>query len=126
MKLKRLDHVNIRTGDLAGLTAFYGGLLGLDKGARPPFGVGGVWLYLGDQAVVHLIEVDSTPDAPTPRVEHFAFMAEGLEETKARLDGAGQAFREVLVPGYGWTQLFLRDPDGNNVELTFTETGEAR
>ena len=125
MKLKRLDHVNIRTGRLAALTGFYGGLLGLEPGKRPPFSVGGAWLYLDGLPVVHLVEVETTPDAPTPRVEHFAFMAEGLEETKARLDGAGQAFREVTVPGYGWTQLFLRDPDGNNVELTFTETGEA-
>jgi len=125
MTLKRLDHVNIRTGNLTGLTSFYGGLLGLEEGARPPFGVNGAWLYLADLPVVHLVEVEKTPEARTPRVEHFAFMAEGLEETKARLSEAGQSFREVTVPGYGWTQLFLRDPDGNNVELTFMETGGA-
>lgn len=124
MTLSRLDHVNIRTGNVAGLKDFYGGLLGLKEGPRPPFRVGGSWLYLGDQAVVHLVEVDETPDAPTPRVEHFAFLAEGLDETRRHLEAAGLAFKEVTVPDYGWTQVFLRDPDGNNVELSFPETGE--
>ena len=123
MTLKRLDHVNIRTGRLAALKDFYGGLLGLEEGPRPPFQVGGAWLYLDGQAVVHLIEVEKTPQAPTPRVEHFAFSAVGLATMKTRLAAEGQDFKEVTVPGTGWTQLFLNDPDGNNVELTFTETG---
>jgi catechol 2,3-dioxygenase-like lactoylglutathione lyase family enzyme len=123
MTLKRLDHVNIRTGRLDELRAFYGEFLGLKEGKRPAFSIGGAWLYLGKQACVHLVEVGETPEANTPRVEHFAFMAEGLPDTRARLEAAGHAFREVEVPGCGWTQIFLRDPDGNNVELTFTETG---
>lgn len=122
MTLKYLDHVNIRTARLEALKGFYRDLLGLEEGGRPDFGVGGAWLYIGERPVVHLVEVAETPDAPTPRVEHFAFMAEGLPAFRETLRRAGVDFRENVVPGYGWTQLFIRDPDGNNVEVTFTET----
>ena len=52
LPLSFLDHVNIRTADLAGMEAFYETVLGLEAGPRPPFSVGGTWLYCGDKAAV--------------------------------------------------------------------------
>ncbi len=61
----RFDHVNVRTPNLQGMIDFYTEVLGLRLGPRPPFTFNGAWLYAGDQAVVHLVEV---PEAPRPRV----------------------------------------------------------
>lgn len=125
MTLKYLDHVNLRTGRLAELQHFYGDVLGLRDGPRPDFTFGGAWYYLGDRPVVHLVEVADAPEAPTPRIEHFAFMAEGLQTFREGLEKAEINYSASIVPGFGWTQLFLRDPDGNKVEVTFKETGQA-
>ena len=61
MTLTVLDHVNIRTARLEDLVAFYRDVLGLHTGWRPAFSFGGAWLYCGEQAVVHLVEVDEQP-----------------------------------------------------------------
>ena len=119
MKLTGLDHVNIRTASLEAMIGFYETVLGLTNGARPPFGFGGAWLYVGDRPVVHLVETATAPAAETPRLEHFAFRAEGLAETAERLRRHGVDYRTDIVPGLGATQFFLSDPDGNHIELQF-------
>lgn len=40
-----LDHVTIRTADLPATLRFYDHFFGLKSGLRPPFSVGGAWLY---------------------------------------------------------------------------------
>jgi len=57
MPLKQLDHVNIRTNNLAEMVRWYSEVLGLHSGPRPDFPFGGAWMYLGDQPVVHLVEI---------------------------------------------------------------------
>ena len=51
-----LDHVNIRTTKLDEMSAVYEDILGLPRGKRPNFPIGGAWHYCGKQAVVHLVE----------------------------------------------------------------------
>ena len=94
MALLQLDHVNLRTANLAGLTAFYCDVLGLRLGERPPFAFAGAWLYCADRAVVHLVEV-AAPPQPTGalRLEHFAFVADDFDELVARLSRAGLEYR---------------------------------
>src|SRR3546814_9324164 len=80
MPLAYLDHVNIRTANLAAMTNFYRDVLGLELGPRPSFGFGGAWLYCGNRAAVHFVEQPKSPAGGDPRIEHFAFRAEGRTE----------------------------------------------
>ena len=59
MKINKLHHVNIRTNNLNAMIEWYSNILGLTKGKRPDtdFKFNGAWMYLGDTAVVHLVEV---------------------------------------------------------------------
>ena len=120
MALARLDHVNIRTANLPAMIAFYEEVLGLVQGARPPFGFPGAWLYCGDTAVVHLIQV---PQAPAPqgelRLEHFAFSAGGLADFLDLLRGRGEDYRIGVVPGFGIIQVNIFDPDSNHIHVDF-------
>ena len=95
-------------------------VLDLTEGWRPAFPFGGAWLYLGDQAVVHLVENDQ-PRRPSGEaaLDHFAFAAHGYDETVGRLTEKAIPFGAVGVPGSTIRQLFLRDPNGVNVELNF-------
>jgi catechol 2,3-dioxygenase-like lactoylglutathione lyase family enzyme len=133
MALIDLDHVNIRTTRLAEMLRFYGRVLGLEEGPRPPFRVGGAWLYCGPRAAVHLVEVDETPEAPAeappgapkPRIEHFAFQAEGLADFLERLKDYGVAYRISIVPGLEIRQVNILDPDGNHIEVAFAAGEQA-
>ena len=120
MPLAYLDHVNLRTADVARLVEFYSGVLGLHAGPRPAFSFGGAWLYCGDRAVVHLVEVEEPPNPSGElRLEHFAFVAQGFDEFEQRLTAAGVEYRTSKQFGSETRQLNLRDPDGNRIHIDF-------
>jgi catechol 2,3-dioxygenase-like lactoylglutathione lyase family enzyme len=128
--LSALDHVNIRTERVDALAAFYAEILGLARGPRPPFAFGGAWLYCGDRAVVHLVEIE-TGGGPHPRavdpaelqLSHFAFRASGLAAFLERLKRAGIQHAVGKLPGAPITQVNLRDLDGNALHIDFTDEG---
>ena len=119
MPLAYLDHVNIRTANLAAMTGFYRDVLGLELGPRPGFGFGGAWLYCGDRAAVHLVEQPRPPAGGDPKVEHFAFRAEGLADFLAKLRAADVRYAISVVPDLGIRQVNIHDPDGNHIEIAF-------
>lgn len=120
MTIRDLDHVNIRTGRLSEMTAFYRDIVGLEVGPRPPFQVGGAWLYCGDRAAVHLVEVPETPAGQAPRIEHFAFRAAGLADFLARLRANAVAYDVSIVPQAGIRQVNIHDPENNHIEIQFS------
>ena len=121
MHIERLDHVNVQTHDLEGTRDFYVRILGLRQGDRPPFTFAGYWLYDDAVPVIHLTGL--TPGDPDPRgggaVNHIAFRAAGLIAMRERLARAEVGFHETLVPRTGELQIFLHDPNGVAIELTF-------
>ncbi|WP_298922342.1 VOC family protein [uncultured Roseobacter sp.] len=119
MEIRRLDHVNIRTSKLDEMIAWYEKYLGLRNGHRPEFGVGGAWLYKGDHAMVHLVEVDKECASVEPKVEHFAFTATGYSEFVEKLKTHGIATEVVRVPGLPIVQVNLEDCDGNHIHVDF-------
>jgi catechol 2,3-dioxygenase-like lactoylglutathione lyase family enzyme len=125
MALAALDHINIRTARLGILTDFYARVLGLRPGKRPPFDSGGAWLYCGDRAAVHLVEVSDSPEVPAPRLEHFAFRADNLAEFLAQLREFDVAYQTNIVPDLEIRQVHIRDPDGNHIEIAFGPAEEA-
>jgi catechol 2,3-dioxygenase-like lactoylglutathione lyase family enzyme len=120
MTIRAIDHVNIGTTRLDETKAFFRDILGLTEGWRPDFPFGGAWLYAGDTAVVHLVELKQ-PKAPsaTAALDHFAFRIDDFDSIVARLDAAGVAYRLTDVPGSAIRQVFVQDLNGVNIELNF-------
>ncbi|MEK7876131.1 MAG: VOC family protein [Pseudomonadota bacterium] len=124
MLLQGFNHVNIgcRSRDLAAIEKFYGEALGLKRGFRPEFPNVGLWLYLGDRAIIHVVA--RHPDGWIPHeaqqasFDHIAFTITGAVEFRERLTGLGIGFDEQNVPNAGY-QIFLRDPVGNKLEFNF-------
>ena len=127
MDVLHIDHFTLRVApaDLPALLRFYTQVLGLREGARPAFKFPGHWLYAGGQAVVHLAgnavadEGPAQAALPTGKLNHIALRTTGLAETRAHLAHAGIDWREAPVPGVPLHQVFLHDPVGLKIELTF-------
>ena len=102
MPLKNLNHLLVLAEDLDATRDFYVEALGLTVGERPPFKFPGYWLYLGDQAVVHLAKQGSDTEASdTGPIDHIAFEASGLKEMIARLEDLSIPVRHRKVPDLG-------------------------
>jgi catechol 2,3-dioxygenase-like lactoylglutathione lyase family enzyme len=125
MPVTALHHYTIRCtpDELPPLVDFYTRVMRLQAGARPEIPAPGAWLYAEDQPIVHLYAHLSTPDAAmepvTGHVDHISFRAHGLKEMREHLDALGVAFTEAPIPGWQIHQLFLRDPRGLKIEMTF-------
>ena len=56
MPLEHLQHFLIQTTDLEGTANWYVDVLGMRRGPHPDFKFPVVWLYVGDNDVLHLTE----------------------------------------------------------------------
>jgi catechol 2,3-dioxygenase-like lactoylglutathione lyase family enzyme len=119
MTIRALDHVNVWTTDLEATRRFYIDVLGLREGDRPAFQSVGAWLYADEAPLVHVVARDDARDGPTGAFDHIAFQAQDLDGMIARLDERGIEYAQRKVPGRGITQLFLHDPNGVQIELSF-------
>lgn len=119
IRITELLHASLLVADLAEARAFYEGVLGLTPDAsRPALGFEGVWYALGTGAI-HLINLPN-PDPTSGRPEHggrdrhVALGVSGWAELRARLDAQGLPY---TLSRSGRPALFVRDPDGNTLEL---------
>ena len=123
-----LNHFTLkcRVEDLEPLRTFYASVLGLTEGPRPDFPFPGVWLYSGGQATVHLAALrDQAAPPSTGPLDHISFNGEDISAMRKRLADQGIAFGESPVPGMPLHQIFLSDPVGLKVEITYRTDEEA-
>jgi len=116
MELLKLLHTGLLITDLERSKWFYGGILGLKEKARPDFDFPGAWYDLGE-CELHLIGTKEPlpPASARPsRDFHVSFLIDDYEGTKLALKHAGIQYREGSS---GLAQIFVRDPDGNLIEL---------
>ena len=121
MQLDKIDHMTIRCRqqDLPAMEHFYGTVMGLKVGKRPDFAFPGLWFYLDDTAVVHIAaRLDALP-AEKGAYDHVSFKSRDIEGTRQHLRALGVSFDEAPVPGFPLHQIFMNDPAGAKVELTF-------
>ena len=118
MNISGMNHFTILTDDLEATRGFYGGLLGLEEGYRPPMNFDGIWYYVGGQAVIHIIHRASLPEAHGT-IDHVALTASDLKSTVAKLESHGLSYDLRQQVGTELWQLFVDDPNGATIELDF-------
>ncbi len=114
-----MEHFTILTDDLDRTVDFYGDLLGLEAGPRPPFNFPGAWLYCGGRAVLHVVGGRALPEQRAGVLDHMAFAAADLKGTVERLKARGVEYDLRQLAGGGLWQMFFFDPNGAKVELDF-------
>jgi catechol 2,3-dioxygenase-like lactoylglutathione lyase family enzyme len=129
-----LFHLAIKTADLEATRDFWIGVIGLREVPRPDFGYPGAWLACpqpGGQAIVHIyaggpaLGSQGRIEPGTAAIDHVSLACTGFQAYRARFARAGLAWREFLVPGTSLWQLFVYDPSGVQLELTFEGSAEA-
>jgi len=123
MEIKELGHIVLSVKDLQSSVHFYGDILGFKEVAR--LGERGV-MFSGGRTHHELLVVQSDPDAVPPEgntlgLRHFALkIGTTDDELHAALDELAEAGVKVdhTTDHGGVTHsAYLRDPDGNRVEL---------
>jgi len=117
---KCVDHISFSVTDLERSRRFYGDVLGLVEIPRPDMGrLGGAWYQAGDSQV-HLVarpegvDVGTSPGGLNPLANHQAFGIDDYEKCLEFIESRGI---EVLETSPERGQMWIRDPDGNVIEL---------
>jgi len=129
-----LFHIAIKTSDLAATKAFYCVVVGLRDVFRPVFGYPGAWLACpvpGGQPIMHIyaggpaLGAEGRAPSGTAAIDHVSLSCSGFHQFRERFQRFGLEWREFLVPGTSLWQLFVYDPSGVQLELTFEGSAEA-
>ncbi len=118
--IKGLDHVVLRVADLERAIGFYCEVLGCREERRVE-SIGLVQLRAGS-SLIDLIPAESAPQAGSANMDHFALRIEPFDEAALRrhLEShgveAGEFATRYGAEGQG-PSLYIKDPDGNTVEL---------
>jgi catechol 2,3-dioxygenase-like lactoylglutathione lyase family enzyme len=127
MPVTGLDHVNIVASDLAASVRFYAEVLGLERREGPSIRGRGVLQWMHDpqgRPIVHLAAAGGegpAAGAPTGALDHVALACRDYDATIARLEEHGLAYRTSAIAELRLRQVFLADPSGVKLELTFRE-----
>lgn len=128
IRIVGIDHLVLRTRDIARLIGFYCDVLGCTVEKRRD-DLGLVHLRAG-RSMIDLVDVagplgragGAPPGDDARNLDHFALRIESFDADaiRARLAAAGLTASQVMdnfgAEGNG-PSLYLRDPDGNTIEL---------
>jgi len=121
MPVTGINHVNIRTTDLAASARFYTEVLDFKFREGPQVsGQQPNWLYdKGGRPIIHLRILAPDSDSTGP-IDHVALDCEGLPSVIERLKARGVEFK-VAEPRPDLTIVFVKDPHGLMLELNFRD-----
>lgn len=134
MPITLFDHYTLRSADVDRSARFYEQLMGFRVERLDAFAFPMRLLFLGDQALVHLLGAGpaldeflareapshrSGPARRTGNLEHVAFNGSGLREFKEKLDAAAVPYVQRSLDDYGVAQFLFDDPDGVEIEVNF-------
>lgn len=122
LKLESLDHLVLTVADIAATCAFYERVLGMTVVS---FGEGRTALAFGRQKInLHVAGKEFDPKArrPTPGSGDLCFLTSTpIQAVVGHLDATGTAIVEGPVRRTGATgpilSVYVRDPDGNLIEI---------
>ena len=133
MQVTGLFHVAIKTNDLDATVKFYTEVLGMKLVHRPDFGFPGAWIAAGDSVpIIHIyaggpaLGADGKTPYGTSALDHVSLTIKGWDECLERVKKLGYDWRAAIVPGTSLWQIFVHDPSGVMMELTFEGKAENR
>jgi catechol 2,3-dioxygenase-like lactoylglutathione lyase family enzyme len=133
MEITGLFHIAIKTANLAATEKFYTEVIGLRAFDRPNFGFPGAWLGTAGPAGTPIMHIyaggpalagKKTVPQGTSAIDHVSLSAVGFHDFVKRFKKFNLDWREFEVPGTTLWQLFVYDPSGVQLEITFDARSE--
>lgn len=125
-----LDHVALSVEDVDKAAAFYKDVIGLNEITNKTKQEGIRWFSLGEGKELHLISVIKDPVVRN-RAGHFALKTASFDMLIEILKEKGIGYENwpgtpntIQVRADGIRQIFLKDPDGNWIEVN--EVGRSK
>jgi catechol-2,3-dioxygenase len=118
MRLQRLDHVSLNVADRAASIAWYRDVLGLEQQNEPTDDDEPVFMGEFGRCIALFQAQTSSPERlpESSGLRHVAFVVESLDLAQQKLNERGVDFR---FEDHGNAHsVYLRDLDGNTIELT--------
>ncbi|NQT20963.1 MAG: VOC family protein [Planctomycetes bacterium] len=118
--IKGLAHVCYTVSDLEASIRFYCGKLGLkpafdfinDAGERY-----GVYIHVSGRTFIELFQAAKIEPAAGQSFLHICLEVDDIQATVAQLRESGIEVGDITFGGDNAWQAWLKDPDGNNIEL---------
>lgn len=117
-----LDHVGIQASDLERSVRFYTTVLGLKEVTAPFPKTEARWVAFGNGYLLHIVAHGQAGSSHN-KWDHFALACTDLPAVIPRLDSAHVPWTDMTGSHRlqkrpdGVTQIFIRDPDGYDIEL---------
>ena len=129
--IKRLAHLCFKSDQIDRMIRFYRDVLGLQLKFTMTGTDGvdfGYYFACGECSFLELFdqrgavrqwggEVVKLKSSPDSQYQHFCLEIEGLETLRENLLGRGVAVTAIAVGMDGSKQCWIKDPDGNSIEL---------
>jgi catechol 2,3-dioxygenase-like lactoylglutathione lyase family enzyme len=120
MSITKFDHFFVFSEDIESTAKFYENALGLRRGARPPFGFPGEWMYLDGLAIVHIGPTNESRSLrSTGPVGHIAFSGTDYQAQMDRLSELQIPVQVKKIPQRHQCQIFFEDPNGIRIEIDY-------
>lgn len=120
-----LDHITVRTRDLAGTKEFFLKVFDdLEERERPKAiqRIPGHWLYADDKPIVHLIGSNGRGlDGAAEAFDHIGIHLDGYAAFRAKLETLSIRYLTMDLPELDERRLFFRTPSGPLLEAVFHE-----
>ncbi len=120
-----LDHVTLRTRDLAKTRDFLIQVLDLEERPRPKVIqrlLPGHWLYADDQPLIHLIPGrGKAGNHSSEAIDHVGIHLDGYDEFLKKLEAMDVPFSVMDVLELEERRVFFRTPGGPLLEAVFHE-----
>jgi catechol 2,3-dioxygenase-like lactoylglutathione lyase family enzyme len=119
IKVRKVNHVAVAVKDRRASLKFYRDLLGLEVIPSMVESPNIVWMRMADGTMLHLIEPrEGTPPPAAPAgAYHTAFEVDDFDGAYRALQEAGLEIEPPHERLDGQRAMFIRDPDGNRVEI---------
>ncbi|QTE21695.1 hypothetical protein [Polaribacter cellanae] len=120
----KIDHITIRTGNLAKTKAFFETVFDLVEKPRPKVvqRIPGHWLFNGKHPFVHLIGgYGHRTDFTTNNIDHVGFQMKGYQKFKQKLQELKIRYSLMDIEELQERRIFFRTPDGVLLETVFNE-----
>lgn len=112
--MKKLSEIAFFTPNVADMAQFYQRLLGSEPVARSD----GMAIFMNGETKIFIHRVYEPSEGELPPENHLAFTVQDVDQSCTELVSQGLRL-EVEPNDYYWGRsAYLRDPDGNLIELT--------